>query len=119
MLHALPKIASGCGQGRLAQPQMLTLALSRDLEKMEPEKLIAHNPSMGYMTKLSRTPRRATGTFVPPVEGLTPRRSPCLLAKRRQAAEAAISTPVREAVRKAMRLQSLEILDYFMNMISK
>ena len=56
---------------------------------------------------------------MPPVEGLTPSRSPCLLAKRHQAAEAAISTPVREAVRKAMRLQSLEMLDYFMNMISK
>ena len=98
---------------------MLTSALSQDLEKMEPEKLIAHDPSIGYMTKLSRTLRRATGTFVPPVEGLTPRRSPCLLAKRRQAAEVAISTPVREAVRKAMCLQSLEMLDYFMNMISK
>ena len=86
---------------------------------MEPERLIAHDPSIGYVTKLSRTPRRATRTFVPPVEGLTPRRSPRLLAKRRQAAEAAISTPVREAVRKAMRLQSSEILDYFMNMVSK
>ena len=56
---------------------------------------------------------------MPPIEGLTPRRSPRLLAKRRQAAEAAISTPVREAVRKAMRLQSSEMLDYFMNMVSK
>jgi hypothetical protein len=97
---------------------MLTSALSREIEKMEPEKLVAHDPSIGYVTKLSRTPRRATGTFVPPVEGLTPRRSPRLLAKRRQA-EAAISTPVREAVRKAMRLQSSEMLDYFMNIVSK
>ena len=56
---------------------------------------------------------------MPPVEGLTPRRSPRLLTKRRQGAEAAISTPVREAVRKAMRLQSSEMLDYFMNMVSK
>ena len=36
------------------------------------------------MTRQSRTPRRASGTFVPPLASVvTPRRSPRLLAKRR------------------------------------
>ena len=70
-----------------------------------------HDPSIGYVTKESRTPRRPTGTFVPPIEGQTPRRSPRLLAKRRHA-ETAISTPVREAVRKAVHLKSNEMLDF-------
>ena len=97
---------------------MHTSALSRDREVEKMEKVVAHDPSIGYVTKESRTPQRATGTFVPPIEGLTPRRSPRLLAKRRHA-EAAISTPVREAVRKAVCLQSTEMFDYFMNAVSK
>ena len=89
---------------------------NKSIEKME--KVVAHDPSIGYVTKESRTPRRATGTFVPPIEGLTPRRSPRLLAKRHQS-EAAISTPVREAVRKAVRLRSMEMFDYFTSVVSQ
>lgn len=87
------------------------------------EKVIAHDPSIGYVTKESRTPRRATGTFVPPIEGQqTPRRSPRLLAKRRQGEDresTAISTPIREAVRKAVHVKSTQMFEYFMNIVSK
>ena len=33
------------------------------------EKIVASDPSFGYVSKESRAPRRASGTFVPPVEG--------------------------------------------------
>ena len=88
------------------------------------ERVIAHDPSIGYVTKESRTPRQATGTFVPPIEGQqTPRRSPRLLEKRRQAGEdresTAISTPVREAVRKVAHVKATQMFEYFMNVVSK
>ena len=47
------------------------------------EKVIAFLSSVGKVTKASCTPKRAKGVFIPPV-GLSPRRSPCLLAKRRK-----------------------------------
>ena len=53
-----------------------------------------------------------------PIEGLTPRRSPRLLMKRHQS-EVAISTPVREVVRKAVRLRYMEMFDYFMSVVSQ
>ena len=31
------------------------------------EKLVAHDPSIGYVTRESRTPRQASETFIPPV----------------------------------------------------
>ncbi len=58
------------------------------------EKVIATG-KVGFVTVRSRTPRRARETFVPPVaEPVTPRRSPCLLAKRKPytTAQASIAT---------------------------
>ena len=75
------------------------------------EKVVAYDPSIGYVSKESRTPQRASGMFVPLIEGQTPRRLPRLLAKRFRKKingnKATISTPVREAVRKSVRVQSL------------
>ena len=48
------------------------------------EQIVVAVGETGYMTKQSRTPRRASGTFVPPLaSAVAPRRSPHLLAKRR------------------------------------
>ena len=66
---------------------LLNLAVTRlyALRMMEPEfeKVVASLPSVGRVTKVSRTPRRARGLYVLPV-GTSPRRSPRLLAKRRK-----------------------------------
>ena len=85
------------------------------------EKLVAHDPSIGYVTRESRTPRRASGTFVPPVQGQTPRRSPRLLAKRlrSEAKKTAIATPARGAVRRTVLVHSTEALQYLTNEVDE
>ena len=48
---------------------------------MEPggdEKVMPSLPSVGRVTKASRTPKRAKGVFIPPADSTTPRRSPRL-----------------------------------------
>ena len=44
------------------------------------EKVMPSLPSVGRVTKASRTPKRAKGVFIPPADSTTPRRSPRLLA---------------------------------------
>ena len=58
------------------------------------EKLVAHNPFIRYVTKESRTPQRASGTFLPPVEDSTRRRLPRLLRFHSEAKQTGIATPV-------------------------
>lgn len=86
------------------------------------EKLVAHDPSIGYVTRESNTPRRASGTFVPPVQGQTPRRSPRLLAKRIRSeakAETAIATPVREALKRTVLVHSTEALQHLVTVVDE
>ena len=76
------KNRNGCGRGYMvSRPHDCVrdrLQNSTTQQQME-EKLVAHNPSIGYITRESR---RAHGTFGPPVKSQTPRRLPCLLANR-------------------------------------
>ena len=61
------------------------------------EKVVASLPSVGRVTKVSRTPRRARGLYVPPI-GTSPRRSPRLLAKRRKLLQSSVAESITDSV---------------------
>ena len=81
-------------------------------------KIVAQHPS-GFVTKLSRTPRRARGTFIPPYDQ-TPRRSPHLRKKRQPDSlvqpASAVSTPVRAALKKSVSATPVDVLELIVKM---
>ena len=86
-------------------------------------KIVARHQS-GFVTKECRTARRARGTFVPPYDRQTPRRSPCLCKKRRYQDEqdsrvqpgSAVTTPVRAALRKSVSATPVDVLESVVRM---
>ena len=82
-------------------------------------KIVAQHPS-GFVTKLSRTPKRARGTFIPPPYDQTPRRSPRLRKKRQPDSlvqpASAVSTLVRAALKKSVSATPVDVLESIVNM---
>ena len=83
-------------------------------------KIVAQHQT-GFVTKESRTPKRARGTFVPPYDRQTPRRSPRLRKKRfddeqdsRIQPGSTVTTPVRAALKKSVSATPVDVLESVM-----
>ena len=80
------------------------------------EKLVAHDPSIGYVTRESRTLRRASELLCLPLKARLPEDR---LAKRlhSEAKDTAIDTPVRETVRRTVLVHSTKALQYLLTVV--